>query len=159
MATEGNYTEMQLVSRAAKEEDFELFYQSAYTTFGYDQSPRANVLREWGVFRSNPHALSVVVEDLDRRAGEQFVGYTEGVFVSSRFVEWAKTGEAPYLNLQIANNMPDGKSPVLTSDQIAAANSGEGICLYIAYSGWCEPPLTSEEAYFVRTFMDTAFRK
>ena len=90
---------------------------------------------------------------------ERFVGYCEGVFVSADFAAWAKTGLAPYMNLHIAASTHAGKSPLLDLDRIRSENSGSGLHLYIAYTGWCEPPLTVEEAYLVRTYMNQEFAK
>lgn len=151
---------MDLVSRSARYEDFEKLYQVAYTTFGFDHTPRVNVEREWRAFRSNPCCLSVVAEDLDREADDRFVGYTEGVFISKDFAERARAGAAPYINLQIATSIRNGHSPLLNITDIAIANSSDdGVHFYIAYTAWCEPPLLAQECHVVRVFLSEEFRK
>ncbi len=150
---------MQLSTRPAEYTDFEALYACSYTAFGYGDEHRTNVESEWRVFRDNPYALSVIVEDLNRNEEDRVIGYTEAVFVSEAFAERAKGGAEPYVNLQIARMYKLGKSPLLSLKQIGAANSGVGNYLHLAYTGWRAKALTSEEAYYVRAFMGNSLHK
>lgn len=141
---------MQLGYRQARLDDFEEFFHGIYSPFGCDRSLLGKAAREWEYFRHNPHGLSLVVEDQERPRGERLLGYAEGVFVSTAFAEQIQTKGVPYINSQIVSRMPCTQSPLLTTEAIREANSGDGLCLYLPYFGWREAALTPDEAFQVR---------
>ena len=150
---------MRLTSRSATEEDFEDFFQCVYTTFGFDESHRSDVKREWAIFRQNPYAISVVVEDLDRSPKQCVIGYAEGTFVTDRFVARAKSGVRPWVNRQVAEAAYRGQSPILTLPQICEANSGEGLTLLLSYYAWRGQNLTQPEIQIVREYISRALNR
>lgn len=147
---------MELTFRAARLSDFEAFYACCYSTFGFSDVFKSEVKVEWETFRQNANALSVVVEDLDRKTDERMVGCAEAVFIADSFAEAAKTGQRPFLNKQIAEMTRRGDSPLLDMAGIRKAQMGEGITLYIAYLGWREQVLSPEDAWKVREYMNRA---
>jgi DNA-binding CsgD family transcriptional regulator len=127
---------MKLTFRQAAPDDFEAFYIQCFRTFGESDALRAKVRREWDVLISHPLTHSMVVEGRLGGGKPEMLAYGMAVFVSERFVTWARTGMTPYLNAHIIEPMDDGSNALCSEDEQRRMNGFGGVNAYIAHWGW-----------------------
>lgn len=77
----------------------------------------------------NGQLVTAVVEDPSLPPGERIRGVGLSVFVNDAFAETALRQPRPYLNARLHEMIVAGRSPILTQNQIAAANTDGGLTL------------------------------
>ena len=148
---------MELMWRAAAQDDFDTFYKACYFR-DYDNVPlRGIVAHEWRVLLENPTTLSMVVEDNARPKDQRLLGCAQLVFVTERFVHWAKNAPSPGGNVQATQPLPDGSWPLLTVEEIGAANAGVGLNALFTRWARANALLTREEQMEVGRYMHDSF--
>jgi hypothetical protein len=145
---------MKLSHRPAKFDDFEEFYHALYRR---DPALHDILVHEWRIFLAQSPDLTMVVEDRARAAGDRMVGIAQTIFVTDAFVDYVKTCLPYHVNVAASWPMPDGSPPLLTVEQICAANSGTGLNALTARWGWRNDPLDLEETREVRSYMDRTY--
>ncbi|HEX5324846.1 MAG TPA: hypothetical protein VFW40_13750 [Capsulimonadaceae bacterium] len=111
----------------------------------------------WVDFITRGAMIMSVVEDLERQAASRVMGFGSSVFVADRFIQEAKTWRAPDLSGQIIRDELGGKSPVLNAAAVRAANSGDGLNLFVLHYGWDIGNLEPDQARAVRDELIRAF--
>ena len=145
---------MKLSHRPARVDDFAAFFNGFHNR---DPALYDILVHEWRVFLKHSPNLSMVVEDGERDAGDRLVGIAQTVFVSDAFVEYVHTGLPPHVNIAASLPMPDGSSPLLSADQICAANSGPGLNALTTRWGWRNDARGLEASREVRSYLDRAY--
>lgn len=149
---------MRLAFREAAVGDFTQFYDGLFGNDRDNAALRGIVEHEWRVLLDNPAAISLVVEDGARPAGRRLLGCGQLVFVTDRFVRWAKSGQSPKVNMQATRAMPDGSWPLLMLPEVARANAGGGLNGLFTRWGRAEAVLDPAERREVGRFMHDASR-
>src|SRR5687768_7029128 len=108
---------MRLSYRAALTEDFDAFYRAFFDKDLDNMALRAAVESEWQVLLSNSTTMTMLVED-EARTTESLVACGQAVFISEEFARLACAGLPPWLNAHITKPLPDGTSPLLTSEEV-----------------------------------------
>ena len=143
--------------RAAAQNDFDAFYKACYFR-DHDNVPlRGIVAHEWWILLENPAALSMVIEDNARPKDQRLLGCAQLVFVTDRFVQWAKNAPSPGGNVQATHPLPDGSWPLLTVEEIGAANAGAGLRALFTRWARANALLTRGEQMEVGRYMHDSF--
>lgn len=142
---------MKLSHRPVRRDDFDAFYTAMH---GRNPALFDVLGREWRVFYDHGADLTMVVEDSERPQGDRFVGIAQTVFVSDAFVEYVQSGLPPHVNMAASQSMPDGSSPLLSPEQIRAANSESGLNALTTRWGWRNDPPDIEATREIRGFLD-----
>lgn len=149
---------MHLASRAPSPSDFDSFFDNCFSTDRDDAALRAAVAHEWHALLESPTTLSLLVEDLARESGQRVVGCAQLAFVSKKFVEWARRGERPWVNVQATHPLPDGSWPLLTPAEVRRAHEGgEGLSALITRWRRADALLNPDESRQVHSFMQAGF--
>ena len=148
---------MELRWRATAQNDFDAFYKTCYLR-DHDNKPlRETMAHEWRILLENPATLSMVVEDNARPKSQCLLGCAQLVFVSDRFVQWAKNAPSPGGNVQATHPLPDGSWPLLTVEEIGTANAGIGLNALFTRWARANALLTREEQMEVGRYMHDSF--
>lgn len=148
---------VRLASREAVRADFDAFYDNCFFNERANVVLRQEVRHEWEVTLAHEAAITLVVEDEERPAGQQIVGCAQMVFVTDRFAAWVKSLPEPNLNVQATHAMPDGAWPLLSRTQVAEANGGGGLIGAFIRWGRANGLLTPEQAKTVGQVMSDVF--
>lgn len=109
---------MHLVEREPTLEDFDDFYWNCFQRDRENQELRDVVEHEWRTFHGHPAALTIVVKDLDLEPRSQLVCCAQSVFVTDKFVEWARSAAEPWVIRTAARRLPDGSVPLITAAEV-----------------------------------------
>lgn len=109
---------MRLIAREPTLEDFDDYYHICFERDRGNCVLREVVAHEWRAFLMHPAALSCVIEDVDREPGGRLVCCAQAVFVTDKFVEWAKSAVGPWMIRTAANSLPDGSSPLCSAAEV-----------------------------------------
>lgn len=148
---------MRLASREAVRADFDAFYDNCFFSERVNVVVRQGVRHEWEVTLANEAAITLVVEDDERPAGQRIVGCAQLVFVTDQFAAWVKSLPEPNLNVQVTHAMPDGAWPLLSRTQVAEANGGSGLIGAFIRWGRADGLLTPAQTKTVGQVMSDAF--
>lgn len=118
---------------------------------------RAVALRVWNGFVDNPAFLANVIESERPIAGHRIVGCGMGVFVTRAFADREIEHPQPGLNSRIIAGVAKGEPAVLTRDQIAAGNAGEGVDFVNMYGTWREGILDADQLSELHALLGTSF--
>lgn len=147
---------MNLTCRAGEKADFAGVYRALFLFYQNDGEMRASAEAEWNSLMSQQDVLCMVVEDTEKPVETRILGCTQTVFVSDAFVHHVKTTPHPYAIQQACSSLPDGSWPLLTHDQVRAANSGKGLNAFTVCFGW-DSSLPLDVQQQVRACMDEKY--
>jgi hypothetical protein len=114
-------------------------------------------LRVWTGLLSDPAFLANVIESERPIAGHRIVGCGMGVFVAPEFADREIEHPQPGLNSRIIAGVEAGERIVLTRDQIAEGNAGDGVDFVNLYGTWRERVLDDDQLAEVRELLGTSF--
>lgn len=97
-------------------------YRYSSTTF----DALASIWKEWLISRQ---LIGAVIEQSEPNLPDQVLGIGLSVFVTDAFVDNLLSAPVPYLNARLHDMILAGESPVLTANQIAKDNLGDGLNL------------------------------
>lgn len=103
--------------------------------FAYDAEALDGLTALWRELVVSGAAIAVVIEDLDRPAGRRILWYCITVFVPTEYAAYLRTEAPPIIGRDVLGRWREGRSPLLTLDQIRRANSGVGVTMVALNSG------------------------
>lgn len=118
---------------------------------------RRTALRVWKDFLDAPSFLANVIESERPLAGHRIVACGMGVFVTKSFADQEVRSPKPGLNSRIIAGVAAGESVVLSQEQIASGNAGEGIDFVNMYGTWREGILNPDQLAEVHELLGTSF--
>lgn len=111
----------------------------------------------WETLLNGESMVLSVIEDEERPTPERIVGFGATVFVSDEFAAYMRSGAAPYTYVELVRRLVDGRSSILSAEEIRDANSGSGLNLFVLHVEWAGAILDADEVRHVREEILTAF--
>jgi hypothetical protein len=118
---------------------------------------RSVALRVWKGFLHDAAFQANVIESERPLAGHKIVACGMGVFVARAFADQEIRNPRPGLNSRIVAGVASGESVVLSRDQIAAGNAGEGVDFVNMYGTWREGIMNADQLAEVHALLGTSF--
>lgn len=118
---------MDLLVRVPGEEDLAACAAVVEDAFVFGNTTRAQLIAMWRQLLRENYVTSALVEDRQRPPGARIVCYGMGVFVSDEFVHQVQNELPPFLSWQVLLRWQNGASPVLSTDEVRAANRHGGL--------------------------------
>lgn len=117
---------MRLIAREPTNEDFDSYYYKCFPYHRNDREARNSVEHEWRTFIGHPAGLSLIVEDLDLAPNVRFLCCAQVVFVTDKFVEWARVAAFPWISRIAAQRLPDGSEPLISAEEVEYGCTEQG---------------------------------
>jgi hypothetical protein len=117
----------------------------------------AAALHIWRQLLNNPAFQATVIESDRPIAKHKIVGCGMGVFVSPDFADREIANPQPGLNDRILASIANEQSVVLTRDEIAAGNAGDGLDFVNLYGTWRDGSLNPDQLAEVHALLGTSF--
>ena len=136
---------MRLTYRPTTTEDLGSCVTLIQDEFAYDCKAKAHLTRFWRELLLGKCAESSVIEDSDRPPESRIVGFGLSLFVTDEFVLEVKSRPIPYLARYVLERWSQGRSPILTIEDIGRANAGSGLNSLVMPHGVREQILSEEE--------------
>lgn len=124
-------------------------------SFGDEIVGRARALAAYRTLVTTRRFLSAVVELPLRNGKSQIVGFGSTVFVSDAFCRQETANPRPGLNARIIASVAEGRSVVLTHEEVRRANTFEGLTIAIMHALWI--PLSADQVSALERVMSQAF--
>jgi hypothetical protein len=118
---------MLLRSRPATLDDLVAGREALAYQYGNDSDLLARLPEVWKGLLGLPSIWSMVVEDLDAPEERRIVSYSLTAFVSESFANRIQAGEVPFLGTWVVRSFLDGGGEPITLEEIAAAQTGDGL--------------------------------
>ena len=118
---------------------------------------RTTALRVWQDLLGSPSFKANVIESERPLGGHRIVACGMGVFVSGAFAEREIRTPRPGLNSRIIAGVASGEPLVLSRDEIAAGNAGEGIDFVNMYGTWRDGIMNDAQLAEVHALLGTSF--
>lgn len=118
---------------------------------------RSAALRVWNGLLDDDAFLANVIESDRPIAGHRIVGCGMGVFVTREFADCEIERPQPGLNSRIIAGIATREPVVLTREQIAAGNAGEGVDFVNMYGTWREGILGADQLSELHALLGTSF--
>src|SRR5580693_3533679 len=119
--------------RRMRSSDLEDCVPLLQSPFSGDPAARKKLLAFWRHLVESEASASGVIEDMAQPRGKKLVGFGVSFFATIPFAQETKTAP-PFLPLRAAEQWRQGARPFLTREEIAKANSGEGlICVPVNF--------------------------
>jgi len=118
---------------------------------------RGAALRVWKTLLDSPAFQANVIESERPIAGRKIVACGMGVFVSASFADREITNPQPHLNARIISGLLSGDPIVLTREEIAAGNAGEGVDFINMYGTWRDGIMNGDQLAEVHALLGTSF--
>ena len=121
-----------------------------------DEGIEPELIRQlWPVLLRAGSLKCAVIEDADRR----IVALGASVFVTDTFVHELQSGPEPFVAARLMQAALSASSPICTPIDIAAANAGAGLNVFIIHSGHAEAsnavyPVSDIKTQLMRGFLD-----
>lgn len=125
--------------------------------FAYNETTWPQLLHLWNEVLTARSGESTVVEDADRPSGDRIVAFGLSCFVSDAFVQEAKTWLPPYIGRHVLERWSQGRSAILSLDEIRHANDGTGLNVLVLHYGWVESGYDSAQSTAIRNTLPQAF--
>lgn len=111
----------------------------------------------WGDRIRQGSMIISVIEDHERPQPVRVVAFGASAFVSDRFAAEAKSSRPPNLSVQAIREELAGEGPILMTQDIGRANSGDGLNVLVLHYMWDRENLAPEEARAARDELIQAF--
>jgi hypothetical protein len=98
-----------------------------------------------------------LVEDRARPLGSRIVAFNAIVFVTDKFRSEARSTLPPYLSVQLTRQYLSGRLPVLNREQVARANTRDGLNVVMCFEGWAQDRIWPEQHLVIREKQNEAF--
>lgn len=85
------------------------------------------------------------------------MGCAQFVFVTDGLVQHLRSGAPPYANACASHPLPDGTWPLLSLEEVRAANSGKGVNALTTWWNWAEAETDAGQRLEIRTYMARTF--
>ena len=123
----------------------------------YTKRSWRNLPEMWRTLLSRGAMQLCVVTNRARLVGSRIISFSAVLFVTDEFCSEARSKLRPYLGVELAQQYLSGELPVLNREQIAHANTGDGLNVITCFEGWAHDGLLPEELLAVRTKQSEAF--
>jgi hypothetical protein len=91
-----------------------------------------------------------LVRNRARLAAARIVSFSGVLFVTDEFCLEARSKLSPYLGVEVAQRFLSHKMPVLSRQQVARANAGDGLNALLCFEGWAQSGFSSEQFLLIR---------
>src|SRR5262249_30421806 len=118
---------------------------------------RSTALRIWKALLDNPAFLANVIESERPLAGQKIVACGMGIFVTKAFADGEISTPRPGLNSRIIAGIASEEPVVLSRQQIAAGNAGEGIDFVNMYGTWRDGIMNADQLAEAQALLGTSF--
>src|SRR5215471_11177370 len=118
---------------------------------------RSTALRVWRALLDNPAFQANVIESERPLAGHKIVACGMGAFVTKAFADAEITNPRPGLNSRIIAGIASEEPVVLSRQQIAAGNAGEGIDFVNMYGTWRDGIMNTDQLAEAQALLGTSF--
>lgn len=143
--------------RETRPADYEASFPLVRDAFVYDDASRNLLFSLWDEIIRGRRGESSVVEDERRPPGSSIVSFGLSAFVTDEFLQEVKAHPVPYLSRRVFDRWREGRSPILTFEEVCRANSGQGLNLMVMHYGWAEDELNLIEFRNVQHLLVEAF--
>jgi hypothetical protein len=103
----------------------------------------------WGQWLGSGALNAAVMELREGSAEPEIIQFGMSVFVTNQFLVEARTAGTPHLGVRLISRVLAGRSPVLDLAAIRAANSGDGLNLFVSHSGFLRRDWTPEQSLLI----------
>jgi len=107
----------------------------------------------------DPFFIAVAFESDPPIRGHRIIGFGASAFVSAAFMDAELADPHPDINSRIIASVHSGQSVLLTRDEIARANAGDGVDSVILYGSWREEILSASESAKVQMLLPSSYTK
>jgi hypothetical protein len=135
---------MHLVLRPGRADDLAACVQMIPTGFQCEPDLRNNMPAVWKDWLSKGLFYLCVVQDAMRSEPSSSVGFGSCVFLRDEFVDDMHAAPRPYVSAELAARWLNGECPLLSLDEVRAANSTDGLNLYVPQIGWTKEAVAPE---------------
>lgn len=111
----------------------------------------------WGHLFSGPFFNSAVLESSPIIQGQRLIGFAACVFVSSAFADAEIANPRPDVNSRVIASIHSGQPVLSTRDEVARANSGDGVEVLVLCGNWLDEILSPAERQDLQTTMASSF--
>src|SRR5215470_10540967 len=118
---------------------------------------RSAALRVWRALLDNPAFQANVIESERPLTGHKIVACGMGVFVTKAFADGEIGNPRPGLNSRIIAGIASEAPVVLSRQQIAAGNAGEGIDFVNMYGTWRDGIMNADQLAEAQALLGTSF--
>jgi len=126
---------MLLRFRPARVEDFDECLARLRDGCAYTTEDLADLHVLWHDLLVGEAGNFSIIEDLDAPAGEKILYFNFKVFVTDDYAGRLAGGSAPYVGLQVLNEVRAGGTPILSNAALRRANSSEGCNMLLLNCG------------------------
>ncbi|MDT8066971.1 MAG: hypothetical protein ROO76_02270 [Terriglobia bacterium] len=105
------------------------------------------------------HGTRSAVIELQRKDGNEIVGFGFGVFVKKSFADAELRNPAPGLNCRIIESVLDGNSVVATYEEVRDANTRGDLDQVVLETSWKEGHLDAEQVQEVRVLLAKCYQE
>ena len=118
---------------------------------------RRTALGVWKSLLDDPSFQANVIESDRPISGQKILACGMGVFVTKGFADREIKTPRPGLNSRIIAGIASGESVVLTRNQIAAGNAGEGLDFVNMYGTWRDGIMNASQLAEVQALLGSSF--
>lgn len=128
---------MSLTYRPTQLKDFEACFRIIRNGFVFTRTRSQNDLKAlWRMVFQEGSALSAVIEDRNRPAGNRIVAHGFSVFLSAEFAHRTRTNLPAYPSYRLLRFWREGKRHFLNAREIARLNGDGGLDILTLHYGW-----------------------
>jgi len=111
----------------------------------YAETSKSILPNMWRALLSNGEMQIFLVENRTRPKGSRVVSFNAFIFVTDDFCAQARSTLPPYLTVELARRYCSRRLPVLNREQIAQANTGDGLNVVMCCEGWTQDGFSPEQ--------------
>jgi len=147
---------MKLLTRKLQASDFPRCWPLYFAHTRFTEGERDQIARAWEYLIANRSMQGALIYDADSPSGE-VRAFGASMFMRRSWVEALKESPRPYSFIKSLIEFEANDSPILDEEEIAADNSGEGLCLATAMHGFAPNPtgLAEVGSRLVSTYQKT----
>ncbi len=123
----------------------------------YGKTTRRILPEIWRALLSTGAMHLFLVEDRAKPVRSRVVSFSAIVFISEEFCSEARLALPPYLGVELARRYLSRQLPVLSRNQVARANTSDGLNVLMCFEGWAQDGFSPEQFLAVREKQSEAF--
>lgn len=116
----------------------------------YAEASQRIVLEMWHILLSRGAMHLCVVEDRGKSVNSRIVSFNAVAFVTDEFCSHARSTLHAYLSVELARRYLSSQLPVMNREQVAEANTCEGLNVVMCFEGWTHDGLSREQFLALR---------
>jgi hypothetical protein len=111
----------------------------------------------WKYMVASPFFASAVLEASPAIDGHRLIGLGASILVTSTFADTEIANPSPDINSRVVASICSGQPVVATRNEIAMANAGDGVDVFVVCGNWRDEILGPEERQTVQTLFASSF--